>query len=208
MARVTGPLMSVSASGTFAKTLVYSHWKGRPYVRERVVPENPKSAKQTGIRAMMGFLAQIWLNLSAGVKDDYDELASSLSISAFNAFVGQNLDRWQNFHSPSQAYPAANASTGLTITTMGLTGGVGQVSVVLTPSGATSIWGYLIFRSLAEITVPSWTNCIAVIEANGANAVTHVDTPLVAGTYHYRSAAFNVDGVMGTVKADATGVAT
>jgi hypothetical protein len=208
MARVVGPLMSISASGTYAKTLVFSIWKGRPYVRERVIPDNPRTAKQLGVRAMMSFLSQIWTTLIAGEKDDYEEGAAGKSISPFNEFLSQNLSRWQSSLAPSKNWPPEFASTGLTITTCTATGGQGMVTLVITPSGATAIWGFLIYRSLAEITAPSWANCIAAIAANGANAVTHVDTPLDPATYHYRVGAFNDDGVLGTVKADQTAVVT
>ncbi len=50
MPRVTGPLMSLAASQTLGDTLVFSQWKGRYYVRLRVIPYNPKSSYQTGIR--------------------------------------------------------------------------------------------------------------------------------------------------------------
>ena len=200
--------MSVSASGTFAKTLVFSIWKGRAYVRERVIPDNPRSAKQTGIRSMMGFLAQIWTTIKVASEASWVELAASKVVSTFNAFIGENLGSWQDFVSPTASYPAALASTPLTVTTQGLTGGVGMVTCVITPSGATGIWGIMIFRDAAEIVAPSWANCIAVLVANGANPITHVDTPLAAGTYHYRSSIFNTDGIMGAVKADATAAAS
>jgi hypothetical protein len=208
MARVTGPLMSVSASGTFAKTLVFSHWKGRPYCRERVIPDNPRSAKQEGIRAMMGFLAQIWTVIKNASASSWVELAASKVISTFNAFVGENLNSWQNFVSPTKVYPAAAASTPLSLTSQGLTGGIGMVTILLTPAGATAIWGYMIFRDIVAITAPSWANCIAVIVANAANAVTYVDTPLLPNTYHYRSCIFNTDGIKGTVVADGSAVVT
>lgn len=204
MARVTGPLMSVSASGKFAGSMVFTTWKGRPVVRQLVTPANPKSAKQLGVRAMMSFLSQAWAGLAAGEKDDYNDGASSKSISPFNEFLSQNLAAWQNFVTPSKNWPAESASTGLTVTTQTLTGGVGFCTIEITPSGSTAIWGMLIFRSTAEITVPSWVNCIAAIAADGANAVQYVDSPLAAGTYHYRTAVFNDDGVIGTVKADGT----
>jgi hypothetical protein len=206
MARVTGPLMSVSASGTFAKTMVFSIWKGRAYVRERVIPNNPKTAMQTGVRSMMSFLAQAWAAIKVASGSSWETLAASKVVSTFNAFIGENLNSWQEFVSPTKSFPAAAASTPLTVTTMTLTGGAGLCTIELTPSGATGIWGFMIFRDSAEITAPSWANCIAVIAANGASAVTHVDTPLAAGTYHYRACAFNGDGIKGAVKADATAV--
>jgi len=208
MAKVTGPLMSISASGTFGGTLVFAEWNGRAYVRERVIPTNPRSAMQTGIRSMWRFLSKFWDEIASGVQDTWASIADPQQISNFNAYMQYNMDRWQNFFAPTQENPAAEASTPLTITTQTLTGAPGYASVALTPSGATDIWGLAIFRSLAEITTPAWANCIAIVDADGANQVVYIDSPLDAGTYHYRSAVINKDGKMGTVKADATVVVT
>lgn len=204
MARVTGPLMSMGASGKFGGAMVFGVWKGRPTVRKLVTPANPKSAKQLGVRGMFGFLAAAWTALSASAKASYAEGALGKSISAFNQYMSVNRNRWQNFVCPSKSYPATESSTPLTITTQTLTGGVGMVTLAITPSGGTNIWGYAIFRDSAEIVTPSWANCVAVIDADGANAVTYVDTPLPAGTYHYRVGTIQDDGVFGTVKADGT----
>jgi hypothetical protein len=206
MALVTGPLHSDTASGTFAKSLVFSVWKGRPYVRERVTPTNPKSAKQTGVRSLLGFIAQLWTSISVPNKATWVALAAQKSISPFNAYASENLSRWQNFFAPTRAYPAAEAASAIAVTTMGLTGGIGNVTIILTPASATAIESLFIFRGTAEITAPSWQNCIAVIPADGVTPQTWVDTPLVAGTYHYRSAVGTTDGVLGAVKADATAV--
>lgn len=50
MAKVSGPLMSMDASGGFGGTLVFGKWKGRPTVRQLVIPANPQSAGQTVAR--------------------------------------------------------------------------------------------------------------------------------------------------------------
>ncbi len=47
MAKVSGPLMSMEASGAFGGALVFGKWKGRPTVRQLVTPSNPQSANQT-----------------------------------------------------------------------------------------------------------------------------------------------------------------
>jgi hypothetical protein len=208
MAKVTGPLMSMDASGTVGKTLTFGKWKGRNYVRQRVIPSNPKSASQLGVRSMMSFLAKQWTELTSGEKASYAEMAEAKSISAFNQFVSVNLARWQNFDGPTKEYPAAEASTPLTVTDMTLTGGVGEITVQLTPSGGTDIWGFILCRDTAEITAPAWSNTVAVIEANGANQVTYTDSPLDAGTYHYRAAVINDDGVKGSFIADDDEAAT
>lgn len=208
MAKVTGPLMSITASGTFGKTLVYSRWKGRPYVRERVIPDNPRSALQTGVRSLWKFLAKYWETISAPNKLTWAVVAGPQEISNFNGYMQYNMDRWQQFSPPSEAYPAAQASTGLTVTTQTATGHAGFATVSITPSGATGIWGLAIFRDTAEITTPNWSNCIAIVDADGANAVTFTDSPLKPATYHYRTAVLNLDGKMGTVHADGTAVVT
>jgi hypothetical protein len=50
MAKVSGPLMSMDARGKFAGALVFSNWKGRPVVRQLVIPSNPASAGQMTVR--------------------------------------------------------------------------------------------------------------------------------------------------------------
>lgn len=54
MAKVTGPLYSISASGKLADAMVYFGWKGVNVVRGWVKPANPKSASQGDQRIIMG----------------------------------------------------------------------------------------------------------------------------------------------------------
>jgi hypothetical protein len=208
MPLLNGPLMSLDAKGTLAQTLTFSHWKGRNYCRQRVIPLNPKAAKQLGVRAAMSFLTKQWAGISGAVEDDYAEAAEQKAISPFNEYCSVNLLRHQQNKGPTQAYPAPEASTPLTVTTQTLTGYQGYATIEITPSGSTSIWGMMICRDTAEITTPNWANCIAMVEADGANKVTHTDSPLEPATYHYRTAVFNVDGVLGEFKADGTAVVT
>lgn len=50
MAKVTGALFSMDASGGFAGQMVFSKWKGRAYARQLVIPANPRSAGQETAR--------------------------------------------------------------------------------------------------------------------------------------------------------------
>jgi len=54
MAKVTGPLMSISASGKLADSLVFFGWKGVQSVRGWVKPSNPQSAAQGNQRLKLG----------------------------------------------------------------------------------------------------------------------------------------------------------
>lgn len=208
MARVSGPLMSMEASGTYGKTLTFGKWKGRPYVRERVDPSNPKTASQTGVRVMMKFLARAWAALTAGNKTTWDALAASRSISAFNAYVSANLTRWQEFKGPTEANPAAATLAAPAIASQTLTGDVGSITVAATVASGTGVWGFAIFRSSAAIVSTNWNNCVGIISNPGGTSLSFVDSPLTAGTYHYRVAALTTDGNIGTAYADGTAVAS
>lgn len=54
MAKVTGPLMSMSASGKLADAIVFFSWKGTNVVRQWLKPSNPQSADQGDTRIAMG----------------------------------------------------------------------------------------------------------------------------------------------------------
>jgi len=54
MAKVSGPLMSLSASGKVADAVVYFGWKGIHTVRQWLKPANPQSPAQGNIRCIVG----------------------------------------------------------------------------------------------------------------------------------------------------------
>ena len=90
MARVTGPLFSLDASQSLFKTLVYSKWKGLNYVRARVVPYNPKSSYQTGIRDTMTWGVLYYTKgdyVAAAQKTWWNTYAEGTNMSGINRFM-------------------------------------------------------------------------------------------------------------------------
>jgi len=75
MAKATGPLFSLEASGTVGKTITYSHWKGRPYVRRRVIPINVYEADQVKARNRIRCMAlgMYWAQHTAMILDGESE---------------------------------------------------------------------------------------------------------------------------------------
>jgi hypothetical protein len=198
----------MAASGTLNDAIVFAHWKGRPYVRTHVVPHNPKTTAQTGIRAMMKFLTQAWKNLGASPKASWLTIATALKVSPFNAFVQVNLRRWRDYKGPTETTPAAETDVSATVTLDAPTGGIRNIVLGMTPSASTNLWGFLIFRGTDTITTVNWNNCIAIVPINGTNKVQYTDAPLNAGTYHYRVALCSIDGAIGAACADQSGTAT
>lgn len=58
MAKSDAPFMSINASGTLFSLLTAAKWKGRPYLRGRVIPSNPSTANQQNTRAAIGTIAK------------------------------------------------------------------------------------------------------------------------------------------------------
>lgn len=64
MARVSGPFMSVDASGTIYKALTASIWKGRNYIRGYFIPTNPNTEAQQTQRTLMATAVAAWQALT------------------------------------------------------------------------------------------------------------------------------------------------
>jgi len=195
MVKVYGPMMSMNASGKLADAVVFSSWKGRNYVRQLVTPSNPKSAGQTGVRAMFKFLAQNWAGLSSSHQATWDARAAETSISPFNAFMGYNQARWRNFTGPSWDYPAAAELQQCTFAAASATAGVRQITIAKEVTAQNNGWALGIHRDLETAFTPTFANCIAVIFAQAPAVYSYVDTPLVPDQYFYNFSAFTLDGL-------------
>ncbi len=77
MAKLTGPFMSIAASGTLAKTLTASIWKGRPYMRLRVIPSNPQSVGQQTTRSVLGTFAKAARVILTAFQDGTNHVGSA-----------------------------------------------------------------------------------------------------------------------------------
>lgn len=206
MVKLNGPLFSLDASGTIGDAITFSKWKGRPYARERVIPANPQSGPQVGMRAMLKFLSQEWTNLSAANQATWVTRAAATAISSFNAFISYNQTRWRSFKSPSKEDPAAEAGVGGDAPTTTPTGGVRQVQLSIADGVAVPTWGWLIYSGATGFT-PAYSNLIAVVPRTGTPTV-FIHGGLTAATYYYRVGGISDDGVKGTLEVERSGTAT
>jgi len=130
MAKVTGPFMSIDASGTFANILTASKWKGRPYMRQRVDPSNPSSAGQISTRKILGGIAKACRGVltsyadGAGVGSQFFQDARDLAPSGqswisfiqkyASDIVAKTLTHWAELDGTEQGYFTTEAvSIGL-----------------------------------------------------------------------------------------------
>lgn len=100
MAKLKGPLFSLSAEGAIAKTLVYFGWKGLKVVRQYVIPANPNSTAQATQR---GYLTEAVAKihaveaLAANMLDEDDTIAYARWGSCFptpRTWFNQAVKNW------------------------------------------------------------------------------------------------------------------
>lgn len=90
MATITGPLLSIGARGSIAKTMVASSWKGRAYMRQHVKPANPNTTAQQEQRQLFRFLNNVYRTAPAIATAPWDSYASGQVMTGRNGFLKIN----------------------------------------------------------------------------------------------------------------------
>lgn len=205
MARVDAGALSIGASGTIAQTLTFSRWKGRPYVRQRVIPSNPRSGGQVGMRSFMRWGSRVWSGLSTANKATWESLADASAISPFNAFISRGQVNARNNLGYQREYPAESSSPPGAPTTPAATAVTRGLSLSWTDPGTGSLFGVIIYRSTTTGFTPAPSNVVQVVDAGVEE---WIDTPLDPDTYYYVLKGFDFAGVLGTATSEFSGTVT
>jgi hypothetical protein len=186
--------MSLDASGTIGGVLTFSKWKGRPYVRTRTIPANPKTAAQLGVRSAMKFLAQAWASIGASPQLSWDAAADANKVSPFNAFTSANMAHWRDGMCPGKTNTLlrTTAAAAVTATTAGDLGRYAFSSVTL--GAGVGQWGLIVYMSAVTGFTPAWNNARLLVPAAPGGDTDISIGPLASGTYYLRYATFSVDG--------------
>lgn len=95
MARVTGPLLSLSASGSVAKSLSYVVTQNGHIARRHKkggVPFDPRTPVQLAGRSYFARVVAAWAFLTGEEKDDFVSLARDTMLSSFNFFMVRHME--------------------------------------------------------------------------------------------------------------------
>jgi len=198
MVKVYGPMMGLDASGSLADAITFSKWKGRNYVRQRIIPANPQSGMQTCMRTMLSALSKDWANLSAAEKAKWLTLAAASVVSPFNAFVQFNQLRMRQYKSPCIDPTDTDASLTLAaITGFAATGGVHQCTISFSVDTLNGGYGCLLHRNPLVDGDASLDEQVHVFLFHATGTKTWVDSPLTAGVWKYSYRPFTTDGLLG-----------
>jgi len=128
MARPTAPLLSFGASGTVAKTVVYSKWKGRPYVRRHVIPSNPNTVSQQSTRGAFSVANAMWLTAPALLVAPWDRFAVGQVLTGRNAFVGRYVKDNRGQVDLANLIFSPGAKGGLPPVSFSAAAGIGEIT--------------------------------------------------------------------------------
>lgn len=118
MAKLSAPLLSLSASGTIGDLITYGKWKGINYARQRVIPANPNSAGQQSQRTKLANAVADYKSttnaLNALDKTNLDRAAlySGVTQSGFNFYVKQHIAEAVAGGTPGPLYGTVESAVG------------------------------------------------------------------------------------------------
>lgn len=92
MARVSGPFLSLAASGTVSKLITASRWKGIAYMREWFKPQNPRTEAQVKQRTRLTKAVASWHLESAETKALWEQASAGKPVSGFNLYVKRYIE--------------------------------------------------------------------------------------------------------------------
>jgi len=154
MAKITGALLSLGASGTIGKTLTASRFRGQPYMRQRVVPANPRTVEQTLTRALFTNASNIWKNGPALFTAPWDRAAQGQVKLGRNIMIGRYTADLRLAANLSTMVFSPGAKGGVAPTSVVAVGGALQIVVTIVPPAPPTGW--------------TITSCIAACIKDGA----------------------------------------
>jgi len=142
MAKVTGPLLSLRGAGSIAKSQVYATWKGVPYVRQHVVPTNPRSDNQTKTRSVFGNLMLLWKNLDTIAQGPFIAFATGKPLTPRNAYARANVSVLRTATDMTDYVGSEGSGGGVAPTLIAIAGGAasGGLAVTVTAPAAPTGW--------------------------------------------------------------------
>lgn len=127
--------------------MVFSKWRGVPYVRQHVVPSNPRTVRQQSVRKSFALLREIFKLAPPALIAPWNAFAVGRPFTGMNKFVGENQRVLNGQTSLDNFIASPGAKGGLPPSLITLTSPVaGHIHVVATlpdlPDGWTASGAY------------------------------------------------------------------
>lgn len=142
MAKVNGPFLSFGGRGQIGKAMVAAKWRGVQYVREYVVPSNPRTVAQQAVRTTFANLREMWKLAPSEVVMAWNAFAQGRPFTGMNKFVGENVRVLNGEVDKNNFIGNPGSGGGLPpVEVTAVTGSVpGTIDVTVTPPEAPDGW--------------------------------------------------------------------
>jgi len=153
MAKVTGPLLSMRATGSIGKTNVFASWRGIPYVRSYIVPANPNTAGQQLTRGTFTWLNDLFRRLGVVSLAPWASYSSGRPFTDRNGFIKQNLPNLRGAASCGNYLASPGSLGGPAIASMVTGAGAvaGDVTATITTGALPTGWVLLALAAFAIV---------------------------------------------------------
>jgi hypothetical protein len=131
LARTSGPLLGLGASGTLADKLTSSSWKGRNYTKIKGNPKAIQTTQATSAKCLFGFLGGLgWSSLTSAQQAMWAAIANKKNTSPINEFIREGMSHILSPGGPTQEPgQTAGGVPPSPIFTPNAVGGVRQITV-------------------------------------------------------------------------------
>jgi hypothetical protein len=109
MPTVDGPMLSIEARGSFAKTLCFKKGVKKTVCRKYAVPTGMASEAQEAVRLFTKTLMKDWLINPEENRATWDELAAAGNFERVNAYMIKNWERHLKGLDPTRVWPVVEA---------------------------------------------------------------------------------------------------
>ncbi len=140
MAKLTGALFSLSASGTIADTITYGDWKGIQYARTRVIPANPKSSSQSQTRDVFRLLGDYYKFAPGIAREPWVAAVLGVPMTAQNLVLSKNIGLLRTETDLDLMVYSPGARGGIPPSAITVTPGSGTLTVGVTAPSAPTGW--------------------------------------------------------------------
>lgn len=200
MVKLTGPLYSVSASGTLRNLITFNHQPRATTLRRKPRPKHPRTGPQVAVQAALKFVTQQWATLSDDQKATWAAADTTTRASAYTNYVRINTRRIRSIKGPGMTWPVEDTGETTNNWIVGQNCHVRQNFVIHFIWGdPKNTWGFMIFRKPLTIPEPDFQYLIAIVRPEPAIVHAYIDSPLDPIVYRYRSCPFTVDGARTTL---------
>jgi len=141
MAKTKGPLLSLGARGSIAKSQVYARWKGVDYARVHVDPANPRTVEQTSTRDVFASLNAQWKFSPAEAQAPFAAAAQGKPVTDRNLFIKANLGTMRPLSTMADYIGSPGSRGGIPPLSLALASpGAGQIDATLVTTAAPTDW--------------------------------------------------------------------